>query len=58
MPLEIKELNIRISVDNQTGGAGASTAVGNQGGSSEPNPALVEACVEKVMEVLKLKTER
>lgn len=58
MPLEIKELHIRVSVDNNT--PANSTAVNNNNmtASAEPDPALVQACVEKVLEVLTKKNER
>jgi hypothetical protein len=62
MPIEIKELNIKVTVAD-----GSNTGAGNAGGSNQaapsqspgaPDPAVVEACVEKVLEILKHKTER
>ncbi len=58
MPLEIKELHIRVNVDNsgtQTTGNSSSNSTATGG---EPDPALVQACVEKVLEVLTKKSER
>lgn len=59
MPLEIKELHIRVSVGSASSG----------GGGEAPRPpatptapadwdAIIAACVEKVLEILKQKTER
>lgn len=48
MPIEIKELHIKVTVqetNNSPAGSGAN-------GSSQQNSDLVEACVEKVLEIL------
>ena len=57
MPIEIKELHIRVEVSAQPGGS--------PGGSSGPAPAagpdletVVAACVEQVMQVLRDRRER
>ncbi len=56
MPLEIKELIIKLTIDQDNGdGSQASTAPSSPG---QPDPALVEACVEKVLETLKRQQER
>jgi len=56
MPLEIKELHIKVSVtEGEKQGGGGSPS----GGSGEEGiDAIVRACVEKVLEILKDKTER
>ena len=57
MPVEIKELSIKIKVDEtQGGGAGDNNAGG--GATGEPDEALIAAIVERVLEVLKEKAER
>lgn len=58
MPLEIKELHIRVNVDNSTAASGQATGSNSSTASTEPDPALVQACVEKVLEVLTKKNER
>ncbi len=54
MPLEIKELHVKINVE---GGSAANNA-GKGAAAAGPDEAIVKACVEKVMEILKEKTER
>ena len=61
MPLEIKELHIKITVDNGDGGAAGGQGGGSSGGGNtagEPDENTVAACVEKVLEILADKTER
>jgi hypothetical protein len=62
MPLEVRELNIRVNIndsggnhngrDNQTGSAGSGAQ------SEEEREALIQAAVERVLEILKEKMER
>ncbi len=54
MPVEIRELNIKINLSDEGGNASSS-------GSDDTNDAqqvLVEAVMEKVLEILKEKQER
>jgi Family of unknown function (DUF5908) len=63
MPIEIKELYIRVSVNTLPGeltpgapaAAGAGSAPGDADGDRE---ALVAACVEQVMQLLRDRMER
>jgi len=59
MPLEIRELIIKATVDNNGSGQGA-PANGGQSGNSEQNQVetVVNLCVEKVLEILKEKSGR
>ena len=61
MPLEIRELHIKIAVD-QSEGQNGQGSTGSGGGvsnsSGEPNPAFVENIVEKVLDILARKNER
>ena len=59
MPVEIKELNIKIALDNSdnAGTTTAQTEAANGNYSAQPG-ALVEIVVEKVLEILKNRTER
>lgn len=62
MPLEIKELIIKVNVVEPGGEGGDSGQSGNQngqpGGQNVNKKAIVQECVEQVMEILKKKTER
>ena len=51
MPIEIKELYIKINVDEEA----ANT---NSGSIAEDSAAIIAACVEEVMEKLKDQKER
>ena len=59
MPIEIRELHIRVSVD----AGNAKPAAGSQAsdakpGSSADKDAIVAECVEQVMEIIQAKKER
>lgn len=52
MPIEIKELHIRINVDETSGNSSSET------GPVTDRDKIIEACVEQVMELLAKKEER
>ena len=56
MPIEVRELVIKavVAQDNAPGASGGSAA---QGGPGAPEK-IIQACVEKVMDILKEKNER
>lgn len=59
MPIEIKELHIRVSVSAPAGSAvpvGAPASVPTAGNGARE--AIVAACVEQVMELLRERRER
>lgn len=59
MPVEIRELNIRVNLTDSGGNQNATPSTSSESGSSgEAQEALVEAVVEKVLEILKDKMER
>lgn len=59
MPVEIKELNIKISLDNNNDVAGNAPAPSEtSNGNSGQQSILVDIVVEKVLEILKARTER
>lgn len=61
MPIEIRELHIRVSVSPavDVGPAGApGTAPGGRGDAREAREALVADCVERVLEILRDSRER
>jgi len=57
MPIEIKELHIRVAVNASNNGQPASRNDRNESREEEKN-ALVAECVEQVLEVLRKKAER
>lgn len=52
MPIEIKELHIKITVDE-----GKPSSTGNTGAGTDKQKIIAE-CVEQVMEILDAKKER
>lgn len=64
MPIEIKELHIRVAVNSSQNGQAsegqAATASGNMGtGAGDTDKeAIVAECVEQVLQVLQYKKER
>ena len=61
MPIEIRELNIRVSVnqspaeqDSSAGGGGG----GAKGGGGGDKDEIIAECVEQILEILKNKNER
>jgi hypothetical protein len=56
MPVEIRELVIKVAVDEAAGNKGNT---GGSSGQQEGSPdAIVRTCVEKVLEILKDQRER
>jgi hypothetical protein len=57
MPIEVRELVIKavVTQDNASGASGGGS--GASGGSGAPEE-IIQACVEKVMDILKEKNER
>jgi hypothetical protein len=63
MPIEIKELHIRVAVNAAPPPALGKPAAGSAtapptGGQAADKDAIVAACVEQVLEILKNKAER
>jgi len=62
MPIEIRELHIKVSVTTSQAGQSAQGAGSSGSGSNDSagnnKEEIVAACVEKVMEILHNKTER
>jgi hypothetical protein len=58
MPVEIRELVIKATItqDNAAGGAQASPTTPS--GNASSNEQIINACVEKIMEILKTKNQR
>jgi hypothetical protein len=64
MPLEIKELHIRVAVNTPQNGqssGGQTVAVGGNntgGGGDDEGDTIVAECVEQVLQILQNKMER
>lgn len=59
MPLEIRELHIKVSVNQPQQGQQANAPSPSRGKKEEDEKdALVNQCVEEVLEVIKKKKER
>lgn len=59
MPLEIKELHIRVSVNQPQQAEQASAASPSRGKKEEDDKeAMVKQCIEQVLDVIKNKKER
>lgn len=55
MPIEIRELVIKATVDSQGGQANSAQGETDNGGGQEQ---LVNLCVEKVMQIIQSKSDR
>lgn len=60
MPIEIKELHIRVAVNSAPAGqpAAAKGASGTGEGDGSDKDAIVAECVEQVMQILQARSER
>ena len=58
MPIEIRELNIKVSVNQNQQEQNDEPATGNAASSMPDKDEIIAECVEQVMELLKLKIER
>jgi hypothetical protein len=58
MPIEIRELNIKVSVNRNQQEQNDEAAPGGATGSMPNKDEIIAECVEQVMELLKLKNER
>jgi len=61
MPIEIKELHIRVAVNAPQGGqpsGGQTTAANGHMSGDDAKDAIVAECVEQVLQILQGKAER
>jgi Family of unknown function (DUF5908) len=58
MPIEIKELHIRVSVSPPAGGKPAGAPGPAAGADGDAHQALVAECVEQVLQILRDRKER
>lgn len=58
MPIEIRELHIRVSVGTSAGSAAPAASAPAAGTGASVDKALVAECVEQVLQVLRDQKER
>lgn len=58
MPIEVRELVIKASIDQGAQGGSGPAASGGASGGAGGSEEMIKACVEKVMAILKEKNER
>ena len=59
MPVEIKELVIKVNVNEGGGGSNSPSSQGGQANGQQANKkAIVAECLEQMMDVLQKKKER
>ena len=58
MPIEIRELVIKATVQQDTGGPGKPPPAPKQNNSVGTNEIMIQTCIDKVTEILKSRYER
>jgi len=58
MPVEIRELQINVTVNQQGGGANAAAEPPSGSANDDEKKALINQCVEQVIEIFNNKKER
>ena len=58
MPVEIKELTIKVNINQQQPGASAAAPLRAMGSTDDEKEALVKDTVEQVLRILENKKER
>ncbi len=58
MPIEIRELVIKATVESQGQSGGGGGAAGGGGPDAKQRQQIVAECVEQVMEIIRQKSER
>ncbi|WCT10380.1 DUF5908 family protein [Mucilaginibacter jinjuensis] len=61
MPLEIRELHIKVTVNQPQGGEGTPAANGGGGGdkaAATDKEKVIKQCIEEVMDIINNKNER
>jgi hypothetical protein len=58
MPLEIRELVIKATINQVNAGGPKPSSTTTSGNASNTNEQIINICVEKVLEILKTKNQR
>ena len=58
MPIEVRELVIKATVEQETGSPGKPAPDARQNNDIGPNEGLIQACIDKITEIIKTRYER
>jgi len=58
MPLEIKELHIKVTVNQPSQGQQSAAAAPSGGQADDDKDAIISQCVDEVLEIINNKKER
>lgn len=58
MPLEIRELQIKVTVDQPHGQAGSGSGATSSKSQSNDKESVINQCIEQVMEIIAKSKER
>jgi hypothetical protein len=58
MPIEIRELVIKATISQDSSAASQSTSTTPSANATSTNEHVINVCVEKVLEIIKLKNQR
>ena len=58
MPLEIRELHIKVNVNQPAPGGGAGAQVPSGGKAEDEKDAWISQCIDEVMQLLRHRNER
>lgn len=58
MPLEIRELVIRATINQDNGGGTKPSTTSQSANASSTNEQIINTCVEKVLEILTTRNQR
>ena len=58
MPVEIKELQINVTVNQQNAGAAGTSAPAAPDANGDEKKAIINQCIEQVIEIFNNKKER
>ena len=58
MPIEVRELVIKATVEQETGSPGKPAPPPDKSNNVGPNEGLIQACIDKLTEIIKTRYER
>jgi hypothetical protein len=58
MPIEVRELVIKATVEQENGSPGKPLPAPGQNNSLGPNEGLIQACIDTISQILKTRYER
>jgi hypothetical protein len=58
MPIEVRELVIKATVEQETGSPGKPAAPPDKSNDVSANQGLIQACIDKLSDIIKTRYER